>query len=44
MRKGSSANSLRLTDKARLGHIPGHHFFANETYFHPLLLAYNLVN
>jgi hypothetical protein len=27
-----------------LGHIPGHHFFANETYFHLLLLAYNLVN
>ena len=27
-----------------IGHIPGHHFFANETYFHLLLLAYNLVN
>jgi hypothetical protein len=27
-----------------LGHIPGHHFIANETYFHLLLLAYNLVN
>jgi hypothetical protein len=27
-----------------LGHIPGHHFFANQTYFHLLLLAYNLVN
>jgi hypothetical protein len=27
-----------------LGHIPGRHFFANETYFHLLLLAYNLVN
>jgi hypothetical protein len=27
-----------------LGHIPGHHFLANETYFHLLLLAYNLVN
>ena len=27
-----------------LGHIPGRHFFTNETYFHLLLLAYNLVN
>ena len=27
-----------------LGHIPTRHFFANETYFHLLLLAYNLVN
>ena len=27
-----------------LGHIPGHHFFANETYFQLLLLAYNLIN
>jgi len=27
-----------------LGSIPTHHFFANETYFHLLLLAYNLVN
>ncbi len=27
-----------------LGNIPGHHFFVNETYFHLLLLAYNLVN
>ena len=27
-----------------LGHIPGHHFRANETYFHLLLLAYNLTN
>jgi len=27
-----------------LGRIPGHHFFANETYFHMLLLGYNLVN
>jgi hypothetical protein len=27
-----------------LGKIPGRHFFANETYFHLLLLAYNLVN
>ncbi|MBV8140016.1 MAG: transposase [Deltaproteobacteria bacterium] len=27
-----------------LGRIPGHHFFANETYFHLLLLGYNLVN
>lgn len=27
-----------------LGSIPTHHFFANETYFHLLLLAYNLIN
>lgn len=27
-----------------LGRIPTRHFFANETYFHLLLLAYNLVN
>ena len=27
-----------------LGHIPGHHFLANETYFHLMLLAYNLTN
>jgi hypothetical protein len=27
-----------------LGSIPTRHFFANETYFHLLLLAYNLVN
>ena len=27
-----------------LGNIPGHHFFVNETYFHLLLLAYNLIN
>jgi hypothetical protein len=27
-----------------LGNIPGHHFFVNETYFHLLLLAYNLTN
>ena len=27
-----------------MGSIPTHHFFANETYFHLLLLAYNLVN
>ena len=27
-----------------LGKIPTHHFQANETYFHLLLLAYNLVN
>src|SRR5215469_3913767 len=27
-----------------LGHIPSHHFLANQTYFHLLLLAYNLVN
>lgn len=27
-----------------LGSIPTHHFMANETYFHLLLLAYNLIN
>ena len=27
-----------------LGNIPTRHFLANETYFHLLLLAYNLVN
>lgn len=27
-----------------LGSIPPRHFFTNETYFHLLLLAYNLVN
>lgn len=27
-----------------MGNIPTRHFFANETYFHLLLLAYNLVN
>src|SRR5713101_10124683 len=27
-----------------LGRIPSHHFLANETYFHLLLLAYNLIN
>jgi hypothetical protein len=27
-----------------LGHIPTRHFFANEVYFHLLLLAYNLIN
>jgi hypothetical protein len=27
-----------------LGSIPTRHFMANETYFHLLLLAYNLVN
>jgi Transposase DDE domain group 1 len=27
-----------------LGAIPTHHFFANETHFHLLLLAYNLIN
>ena len=27
-----------------LGHIPGHHFRANETYFHLLLFADNLTN
>jgi hypothetical protein len=34
----------QLKGDSALGHIPGHHFFANETYFHLLLLAYNLVN
>jgi hypothetical protein len=34
----------RLKGDYALGRIPGHHFFANETYFHLLLLAYNLVN
>jgi hypothetical protein len=27
-----------------LGRLPGHHFCANATYFHLLLLAYNLIN
>jgi hypothetical protein len=27
-----------------LGHIPTRHYLANETYFHLLLLAYNLMN
>src|SRR5256712_3996223 len=27
-----------------LGRIPSHHFLANETYFHLMLLAYNLTN
>jgi hypothetical protein len=27
-----------------LGRIPGHHCLANETYFHLMLLAYNLTN
>jgi len=27
-----------------LGHIPTRHYMANETYFHLLLLAYNLMN
>jgi DDE family transposase len=27
-----------------LGHIPTRHFFANQVYFHLLLLAYNLIN
>jgi hypothetical protein len=27
-----------------LGQIPSRHFFVNETYFHLLLLAYNLMN
>jgi hypothetical protein len=27
-----------------LGHIPTRHYLANETYFHLLLLAYNLIN
>ncbi len=27
-----------------IGSIPTRHFFANETYFHLLLLAYNLIN
>ena len=27
-----------------LGSVPTRHFFANETYFHLLLLAYNLIN
>lgn len=27
-----------------LGHIPTRHFLVNETYFHMLLLAYNLIN
>ena len=27
-----------------LGHVPTRHFFANQTYFHLLLLAYNLIN
>jgi hypothetical protein len=27
-----------------LDHVPTRHFFANETYFHLLLLAYNLIN
>jgi hypothetical protein len=34
----------QLTGDYALGSIPTRHFFANETYFHLLLLAYNLVN
>ncbi len=34
----------QLKGDYRLGNIPTSHFFANETYFHLLLLAYNLVN
>jgi hypothetical protein len=34
----------QLKGGLRLGRIPTRHFFANETYFHLLLLAYNLVN
>lgn len=34
----------QLKGDYRLGNIPTHHFFANETYFHLLLLAYNLIN
>jgi len=33
-----------LKSAYHLGKIPTHHFSANETYFHLLLLAYNLVN
>jgi hypothetical protein len=34
----------QLKGEYALGSIPTRHFFANETYFHLLLLAYNLVN
>ena len=34
----------QLKGNYALGAIPTRHFFANETYFHLLLLAYNLIN
>ena len=34
----------QLKGEYALGRIPTRHFLANETYFHLLLLAYNLVN
>jgi len=34
----------QLKGEYMLGNIPTRHFLANETYFHLLLLAYNLVN
>lgn len=34
----------RLKGDYALGAIPTRHFFANEAYFHLLLLAYNLIN
>ena len=34
----------QLKGEYALGNIPTRHFLANETYFHLLLLAYNLVN
>lgn len=34
----------QLKNDYALGRIPTRHFFANETYFHLLLLAYNLIN
>jgi hypothetical protein len=34
----------QLKEGNALSHIATGHFFANETYFHLLLLAYNLIN
>jgi hypothetical protein len=34
----------QLKGDSALGSILTRHFFANETYFHLLLLAYNLIN
>lgn len=43
-RAGVESLIKQLTGDYALGRIPTRHLFASETYFHLLLLAYNLVN
>lgn len=43
-RAGGELLIKQLKGDYALGSIPTRHFFANETYFHLLLLTYNLIN